>query len=167
MDTTANEAQKFHESQQRPGVVLPDVMTHKLIFLCGTEGNALSAARYNLARILDIRSVPDLGQTKIWFAEPGRAVLYIEHPQVAQHPRDQVAWLTGELEAQRNTPCCLVLRTHSEAMINFVGGLIEDGGIDLKATDVSAVLCEGDETRVCPFDERGYLQDWPVGYFSW
>lgn len=141
-----------------------DLPVCKLIFIVGTDTAQVDAARYNLVRVHGALDPMGFKATVV----EGRTILFVEHPVCAEHPRDQAKWLRSELAvlmAPEAQTASMVIRTHSEVLINLAGELIEDAQVLTKA-DVAVVFCEDGETRVCRFDERGYVQNWPVGYFS-
>lgn len=63
-----------------------------------------------------------------------------------------------------------IIETHSETMINRVGSSIENEKI--KNSDVGVLIFEKkfgeDDTLVKRggFDEEGYLENWPIGFFD-
>ncbi|WP_417274321.1 AAA family ATPase [Celeribacter halophilus] len=103
--------------------------------------------------------------------------LTIEQPELHLHPAHQALLADVFVEAQslansknghRQT---YIVETHSEALINRMGELVEEGQID--ATDVQVVIF-GDlsddlkeiDVTIAEFDEKGVLQNWPYGFFN-
>ena len=71
---------------------------------------------------------------------------------------------------KRNVELRLVVETHSEAIINRIGHLISNKVINEK--DVNVVLFEKDEfadctnVKIATYDDEGYLENWPYGFFQ-
>lgn len=68
---------------------------------------------------------------------------------------------------QNNIDIKIILETHSEKMVNYLGELIENNVIT--AEDVSILLFEKEnkvtKLRSVKFNEKGYLNDWPINFF--
>lgn len=102
-------------------------------------------------------------------------VVAIEQPELHLHPAIQ-ARLAGvfiasiELAKQNGYQLQLILETHSETIVNYLGRAIARG--KLNKDDVSIILFEKDNqdsiTRVCNsnYDQDGYLENWPYGFFA-
>jgi len=101
-------------------------------------------------------------------------VVAIEQPELHLHPAVQAklakAFIaTIELARKNGYQLQLLLETHSETIVNYLGGAIARGL--LKKEDVSVVLFEkviGDShttVRNCNYDNDGYLENWPYGFF--
>lgn len=105
----------------------------------------------------------------------------VEQPELHLHPAfqaklgDLFAGVVGDVvhsEASRRTSKpCIVIETHSQHLVNRLGGLIEQGR--LTPEDVSVVVFESDQNRVgtstvriAKFDAEGVLQNWPFGFFE-
>jgi predicted ATPase len=75
-------------------------------------------------------------------------------------------WLIDETEPP--PPLSLIIETHSEALINRLGELIESQQLDRK--DVSVLLFEKKSTstnvQYTSFSEIGILENWPLGFFA-
>ncbi|QYF93574.1 AAA family ATPase [Massilia sp. PAMC28688] len=97
--------------------------------------------------------------------------IVIEQPELHLHPSFQAkladvfaASVTGEGETPH-----LVIETHSNHIVNRLGQLISEG--KLRHEDVQILIFEknGDSNssiRTAGFDEEGYLQNWPTGFFE-
>lgn len=101
-------------------------------------------------------------------------VVVIEQPELHLHPRIQakVADILSRIASTKDGPskAHLIVETHSEALVNRLGRLIAIG--ELKPDDVNVVLFEKrgfDQPTLVQstqFDESGFLQNWPLGFFS-
>lgn len=102
----------------------------------------------------------------------------MEQPELHLHPAHQAQLADALLNAlpdaedgSRSTPI-FVVETHSEALINRLGELIEEK--KLSAEDVQVVIFSSDDknpnsTKIATskYDESGVLNDWPFGFFSY
>jgi hypothetical protein len=105
--------------------------------------------------------------------------LCIEQPELHLHPAHQskladvlVGAVSGTLREQRDHSLNLVIETHSEALINRLGELIADGGIDAEQVQIVVFSAEDDinsptEVSVSTFSEDGVLSNWPFGFFNY
>jgi len=101
--------------------------------------------------------------------------LAIEQPELHLHPAHQAAIADMMVEAirQRKNSNCeirLIIETHSEALINRLGSLIESGNLDPSQVQIIIVEKKDSEessqiTRAA-FDKNGALTNWPYGFFS-
>lgn len=103
--------------------------------------------------------------------------LTIEQPELHLHPAHQALLADVFVEAQstarsaRGPSQYYIVETHSEALINRLGELIEEGEIDAK--DVQVVIfgdlsddLEQNDVSLAEFDDSGVLQNWPFGFFN-
>lgn len=103
--------------------------------------------------------------------------LTIEQPELHLHPAHQAMLADVFVDAQimtrkRKEPTQFyVVETHSEALINRLGELIEKGSID--ARDVQVVIfgdlsdsLEQSDVTIARFNDLGVLENWPHGFFS-
>lgn len=97
------------------------------------------------------------------------SMLALEQPELHLHPayQSKLADLFAEaLPAQ--TP--ILVETHSQALVNRLGELIEEGR--LQKEDVVVLLFELDpatreaSVRESTFDAEGVLTNWPIGFFA-
>ena len=102
-------------------------------------------------------------------------VVAIEQPELHLHPAMQTklaeAFIACLSLASNNGYCLqLLLETHSETIINYLGRAIERKRI--KPEDVAVVLFERDKSSLFSrvnksgFDQEGYLLNWPIGFFE-
>ena len=110
---------------------------------------------------------PDLLTSDLTFA--------IEQPELHLHPALQAQLAdtmsrTVSSARREGNGLTLVVETHSEAIVNRVGRLIADGELD---NDLAAVVLfessrngKGSSVRTVCFDSKGYLEDWPYGFFE-
>lgn len=106
--------------------------------------------------------------------EKSRATLVIEQPELHLHPAHQslladvfvsaVNELADDAEAIN-----FVVETHSEAIINKIGQLIRAKSIS--PDDVQVIIFgssgESSDISISNYDDRGILQSWPFGFFSY
>ena len=124
--------------------------------------------------------------TIIWNALKGRNRFYyyarvgkpqitlaIEQPELHLHPKVQseFAEFLGKVveKLSSNVDVRFIIETHSEAIINRVGSMIQSG--NLAKDKVNVVLFNGvkegmeDYVVESEFDDEGYLTNWPLGFF--
>lgn len=109
------------------------------------------------------------------FAPP---IISIEQPELHLHPAHQALLADTLVRSYRpknndlgkNFLMHFMVETHSEALVNRLGELISDG--KLEPDDVHILVFEPDESdpkatvvRVAKFDEKGFLLNWPYGFF--
>lgn len=96
----------------------------------------------------------------------------IEQPELHLHPKMQRELIKAfcsvlKLAKEHKIDTKIILETHSEKMINYLGELIEEQSISNK--DISILLFEKvnkvTEIRTVLFNEKGYLNDWPINFF--
>ena len=105
--------------------------------------------------------------------------LAIEQPELHLHPAHQAkladvfagAIQQSEKEGRR-TNVRLVVETHSEALINRLGELIEDGTISHNDVQIVIFSAEDDinsptKVTLAEFDQEGVLNNWPFGFFNY
>jgi len=113
------------------------------------------------------RFVPGLSTSDLTFA--------IEQPELHLHPAlqarlaDTMSRAVSSARRER-IGLTLVVETHSETIVNRIGRLIADGELD---SDLAAVVLfessrngKGSSVRTSLFDSKGYLEDWPYGFFE-
>jgi hypothetical protein len=104
-----------------------------------------------------------------------RGLLAIEQPELHLHPRLQAQVADAFAAAirysqEQHTVFRIVAETHSEAIVNRLGELVASGKLSSK--DVNLVIFERDspdspsKVRCVEYDEKGYLKDWPYGFFN-
>lgn len=102
----------------------------------------------------------------------------MEQPELHLHPAHQAMLADALLKAlsgknsRRNASPLFVVETHSEALINRLGELVEAG--ELSADDVQVIVFSADEAskdktnvNVSEFNSRGELVNWPFGFFNY
>ena len=107
---------------------------------------------------------------------PPPSLIAIEQPELHLHPwyQARLADMFAGLVNARNDLSTwgprLLVETHSEALLERLGELVEQG--KLRREDALVLLVERDpETgvstvRQSEFDEKGVLVDWPIGFFA-
>ncbi|WP_445247889.1 AAA family ATPase [Microcoleus sp. OTE_8_concoct_300] len=105
----------------------------------------------------------------------GTITYAIEQPELHLHPRLQ-GNLTDALvksiktAKEKNIDLRLMIETHSEVLVNRLGQLIAEG--EISEDEINIVLFEpsdqqGEVTiRNAQFDSKGYLLNWPLGFFE-
>jgi len=103
--------------------------------------------------------------------------LTIEQPELHLHPAHQALLADVFVEAlstkssSPDSTLHFLVETHSEALINRLGELIENGAVsadDIQVVifgDVSDDLTSSDVT-ISEFDKTGILNNWPYGFFN-
>lgn len=103
----------------------------------------------------------------------GTKIIAIEQPELHLHPRVQASFaemlarVIGNLKPENDIR--FIIETHSETIINTIGSLIQSSS--LKKDKVNVVLFnakqEGLEKYIeeSSFDDNGYLNKWPMGFF--
>lgn len=65
----------------------------------------------------------------------------------------------------------IIIETHSETMINYLGRIVADCGID-GVEELINILIFNPETpeksniSISGFNKQGYLKNWPIGFFT-
>lgn len=120
--------------------------------------------------------------TAIWLETERRAItpkrpitFIIEQPELHLHPAYQynLAKVFAKVVStakQNEVDLTIIFETHSQTMIEALGECIEDK-VGLSKDDVSILVFEKDNqqqtiVKKTHFDDEGFLQDWPVGFFS-
>lgn len=99
--------------------------------------------------------------------------IIIEQPELHLHPAFQAKLADlfvarGKFEEVK--PPNLIIETHSPALVNRFGELIHKNL--LSPDDIQIILFEPDNShesstvRVTTYDEKGFLKDWPYGFFE-
>lgn len=102
-------------------------------------------------------------------------VVAIEQPELHLHPAVQARLAKAfiacvKLAKENGYELQLLLETHSETIVNYMGRAIAKGQIN--KDDVSVILFEKQdsnnptEIRNSNYDEHGYLCNWPYGFFD-
>jgi hypothetical protein len=111
-------------------------------------------------------------------AVPLSFIVAIEQPELHLHPALQARLADlivamANLSRKQEIPIRFVLETHSQAIIERIGQLVESR--ILNSNDVQVILFELDRTkpsrnvskvRTTSFDAQGVLVDWPFGFLS-
>jgi predicted ATPase len=103
------------------------------------------------------------------------SLVVLEQPELHLHPGHQARiadLLVGAVREGRASGkgTRLLVETHSEALVNRLGDLIEDGKIE--APDIQIAIFEHDagegatKVRFARYDKGGALVDWPFGFFA-
>jgi hypothetical protein len=104
------------------------------------------------------------------------SLLALEQPELHLHPRYQgrlADMLLGLVSVQREQASSwprVLVETHSEALLERLGELVEQGRLERE--DVLVLLVERDaatgisSVRQSQFDEKGVLENWPIGFFT-
>lgn len=113
---------------------------------------------------------PDARRMKL--SRAYRRVIVIEQPELHLHPKMQMLFadmLAMVITSIQSRKFCFIIETHSETIINRIGELIAGEG-SLSGDDVNVVLFhkdkDGHTVTFSNYDKDGYLENWPVGFFS-
>lgn len=168
------------------GVELVSTMGHISINLkAGSRSVNVTDTGYGVSQVLPVMGV-------IWWANnqpPGRRsphlqssstrILAIEQPELHLHPAHQAKLadvfagaVAGELGHRSKNDVNFVIETHSEALINRLGELVEREIVS--ADDIQIVVFSAEDDIESPtkvslarFDKGGILNDWPYGFFNY
>lgn len=102
-------------------------------------------------------------------------IFAIEQPELHLHPEYQsrlAKMFVSVINVANNRDISLkiIFETHSQTMVDTLGDCIEDG--NLKASDVNIVLFEKEldssttKVKFSHFNNEGFLEEWPIGFFS-
>lgn len=102
-------------------------------------------------------------------------MLALEQPELHLHPAHQARLarlFVGAVKQnrQQGDRSCLVIETHSEAVVNGLGALVREKEID--ADDIQILFFDQDpETReteitVAGYEPTGALKNWPFGFLA-
>lgn len=168
------------------GLELKSTMGHISINLkAGSRSVNVTDTGYGVSQVLPVMGV-------IWWANnqpfsrrnsrlhtSSKRILAIEQPELHLHPAHQakladvfVGAVAGGLGNQKKQDVNFVIETHSEALINRLGELVERG--DVSADDIQIVVFSAEDDIESPskvslahFDRGGVLNDWPYGFFNY
>lgn len=99
-------------------------------------------------------------------------IFAIEQPELHLHPKMQRELIKAfcsviKLAREHKIDVKIILETHSEKMINYLGEMVEEKTIANK--DISILLFEKvnkvTDIRTVLFNDKGYLVDWPINFF--
>jgi len=100
-------------------------------------------------------------------------IIAIEQPELHLHPRVQALFAKMLVRVMDNlktdNDIRFIIETHSETIINTIGSLIQSAKLDKDKVNVMLFNAENeglDKYIVeSSFDENGYLNQWPLGFF--
>ena len=140
---------------------------------------------YGVSQILPVLGI-------IWWAQNARTrssarrgpgvgfrTLVIEQPELHLHPAHQakladvfVSVIRRRGQGPENPETRLVVETHSEALIQRLGELVEEGKVDPEAIQIVIFSTKEDldspaEVSLSGFDDAGALSNWPFGFFNY
>ncbi|ABF62549.1 hypothetical protein TM1040_3580 (plasmid) [Ruegeria sp. TM1040] len=169
------------------GVELKSHEGHISIHLkAGEKSVNVTDTGYGVSQILPVLATvwwSSRRTTERWGIPYGRRqairTIAIEQPELHLHPAHQAkladVFVKGIKLGQSETNINIVnilIETHSEALINRLGELIELGSISSDDVQVIVFAAEDDinsPTRmsVANFDSNGALENWPFGFFNY
>ena len=99
-------------------------------------------------------------------------VFAVEQPELHLHPELQAKLIDAvcKIAKEAKNEIQFILETHSETMINRLGNLIYKNKIS--EDDVNIVMFEKEKegqntsVKISKFNKDGYLENWPIGFFS-
>lgn len=102
---------------------------------------------------------------------PTPFVIVIEQPELHLHPHMQAKLAALFSSVASKTPHIIfVIETHSEVLINQFGAAVDNKTIDSKDLGIYIFekSSENGETSITEsfFDEKGFLEQWPYGFFD-
>lgn len=129
---------------------------------------------YGFSQVLPIlaQSWASLSGVAINPRDPTPSFLALEQPELHLHPHhaERLADVFAGLVSHSERPLSVMVETHSETLVNRFGDLIAEGA--LRPEQVQVLLFEKDPStgasavRRAEYDDRGFLRDWPIGFFA-
>lgn len=141
---------------------------------------------YGVSQILPVlgiiwwaQSAPTLSRTR---RKPGTGIrtLVIEQPELHLHPAHQAKLADvfvsvigkGQQRDASKLETRLVVETHSEALIQRLGELVEERKVDPEAIQIVIFSANEDldsptKVSLSRFDDTGALSNWPFGFFNY
>lgn len=113
------------------------------------------------------------------YSDENQRTIAIEQPELHLHPAHQAkladvfsATIAGSGEKSNGVDVRFIIETHSEALINRIGELIEDGVLDRSKVQIVVFSSNDDldspsKIQLSEFDENGVLMNWPHGFFNY
>ena len=105
-------------------------------------------------------------------------VLSVEQPELHLHPAHQSALadifansVKSAKDLNNRVKPAYFIETHSEALVNRLGALVEDGVVTSEEIQVLMFTKDSDEltspttVKKIEYNEDGYLEEWPYGFF--
>lgn len=130
----------------------------------------LSDSGYGYSQLLPI-------VTQLWIASNSKkentpVVFAIEQLELHLHPEMQARLIDviSKIAKLKKEKIQFILETHSETIINRLGNLIYKGKIS--SEDVNIIVFnkkeidKNTEIKISKFNEDGYLENWPIGFFG-
>jgi len=164
------------------GIEIKDDSGHTSIFITSDEEIVnVTDTGYGVSQLL-----PVLAQ--VWWstiqrrkapahpwAKVGTKTIVIEQPELHLHPAHQgllADVFVKAIKTSSTQKIRLIVETHSEAMINKLGALVERG--DISPEDVQIVVFGAEDAMNSPahvtvaqYDSDGVLKNWPYGFFEY
>lgn len=140
-----------------------------------TENYNISDMGFGYSQVLPIVTAIWLETDRKTTAMRRPITFIIEQPELHLHPAYQhnlakvFAKVVTKAKAN-NIDLKIIFETHSQTMIEALGECIEDN-LGLSEDDVSILVFEKNEqqhtiVKKSYFDEDGFIQNWPIGFFS-
>ena len=97
--------------------------------------------------------------------------LIIEQPEIHLHPRYQSFlgdMFVGIIKTQKDLNFTMLIETHSYALIDRIGDLVQEKKISKDKISILLFIKEDGlcEIKKSGYTARGLLKNWPVGFFS-
>lgn len=97
---------------------------------------------------------------KHYYSTSHYETLYI--PERFCHANTEAKKIFDFVKKYKDSPNCKVY-TLRETAVNVIGHMIINGILNNKDVEV-LILPEG---QIATYDDEGFLQDWPFGFYSW
>lgn len=101
-----------------------------------------------------------LSSTEYWYNKED--VYYLDYPECKKHPNEQIELFLHYLKNKNNI--ILNISTFSPVLINFVGHLIHSNKLEIDS--VKIIIKLDNEIRECMFNEKGYIENYPIGFLE-
>lgn len=116
--------------------------------------------RINIVTGMNTNEINRISKTLNWNGK-----LYF--PETFKHPKQICERILLDLKGYDEVYHLsnIVIETFSSDVINMFGALIHQGYLD--NNDVKVYIIVNNEIKKLSYDEDGYLDDFPIGYFSY
>jgi predicted ATPase len=139
----------------------------------GSSESNLADIGFGFSQILPVITQVWLSTTPYLPKTRKTTCMVIEQPELHLHPAFQAKLadvFASAITNHRTKASSFIIETHSNHIINRFGQLISEG--KLKSNEVQILIFEknednsGTNIRLSGYNEKGYLQNWPIGFFE-